>query len=239
MTGTSCSIGSRIDRDGFAIIADAIRADWIDRVLSALDRADDDAGRRAKSNQVYAIRNLLRQVPEVAELARSAQVRALVDPIAGTEARVARAIFFDKTPEANWKVAWHQDLSIAVKQRIEAEGYGPWSLKAGVHHVQPPVQVLRQMLAVRIHLDDCLEENGPLLVLPGSHAHGILTSADIAQWRRDVPSVACCVGRGGAVLMRPLLLHASSAATKPGHRRVIHLECAAGTLPGGLEWEQT
>ena len=36
--------------------------------------------------------------------------------------------------------------------------------------------------------------------------------------------------------MRPLLLHASSIAIVPTHRRVIHLEYASQSLADGLEW---
>jgi ectoine hydroxylase-related dioxygenase (phytanoyl-CoA dioxygenase family) len=154
----------------------------------------------------------------------------------GTKARVVRGLLFDKTPDANWKVAWHQDLSIAVRQRIEVPGFGPWSNKAGVTHVQPPVAVLENMITVRLHLDDCGPENGPLRVLPGSHSAGVLAPASIGQWTRDVAPVDCHVAAGGAVVMRPLLLHASSTANCPGHRRVVHLEFASGPLPGGLEW---
>jgi ectoine hydroxylase-related dioxygenase (phytanoyl-CoA dioxygenase family) len=94
------------------------------------------------------------------------------------------------------------------------------------------------MVTVRLHLDDCGADNGPLRVIPGSHAQGILMGDEIAHWRKNITGVACEVPRGGVLLMRPLILHASSSAKVPGHRRVIHLEYAAGELPGGLEWAE-
>lgn len=142
-----------------------------------------------------------------------------------------RGLLFDKTPESNWKVPWHQDLSIAVAARVEAPGFGPWSVKDGVVHVQPPVEVLETMITLRLHLDDCGPDNGPLRVLPGTHALG-----KVAAPPENVSEVVCCLPAGGALLMRPLLLHASSPAVAPGRRRVIHLEFASGALPGGLEW---
>src|SRR5262249_36630616 len=145
-------------------------------------------------------------------------------------------ILFDKTPEANWKVTWHQDVTIAVAARREVEGFGPWSMKAGVIHVQPSAEILEQMLAVRIHLDDCGPENGPVRVLPGSHRLGKLTTEEIATIRVAVNEQPCIASRGTALLMRPLIVHASSGATRPGHRRVIHIEYANCTLPGGLDW---
>jgi ectoine hydroxylase-related dioxygenase (phytanoyl-CoA dioxygenase family) len=119
---------------------------------------------------------------------------------------------------------------------VDVPGYGPWSVKTGVAHVQPPVEVLRNMLTVRLSLDDCGPENGPLNLLPGSHAAGVLSAAQVARWRHTVTPVACHVPAGGALLMRPLILHASSEAALPGRRRVVHLEYAAGDLPGGLQW---
>jgi len=185
---------------------------------------------------VHAVRNLLEAVPEVRALARLESVRALAEPVLGPGCFVVRAILFDKTPDANWKVAWHQDLTIAVRERAEAPGFGPWSEKAGIPHVQPPAAVLERMLTVRVHLDDCGRENGPVQVIPGSHAHGRLAADEISRWRETREPVFCTSARGGALVMRPLILHASSPATQPGHRRVVHLELAADALPHGLEW---
>jgi ectoine hydroxylase-related dioxygenase (phytanoyl-CoA dioxygenase family) len=95
---------------------------------------------------------------------------------------------------------------------------------------------MEQMLAVRLHLDDCGEENGPLQVLPGSHLAGRLDAEKIQAWRARAPVAPCIVKRGGVILMRPLLLHASSVAQNPAHRRVIHLEYAMHALPAGLDW---
>jgi ectoine hydroxylase-related dioxygenase (phytanoyl-CoA dioxygenase family) len=119
-----------------------------------------------------------------------------------------------------------------VRARRDAEGFGAWSEKAGVMHVQPPAAILERMLTVRLHLDAGDEANAPLRVIPGSHSRGRLDAAAIAHLRETSTVVACLVPRGGALLMRPLLLHASSAS----RRRVVHLEFAAGELPAGLEW---
>jgi ectoine hydroxylase-related dioxygenase (phytanoyl-CoA dioxygenase family) len=172
----------------------------------------------------------------VRALARLASVRALVEPVLGPGCFVVRAILLDKTAGANWKVAWHQDLTIAVRERVEAPGFGPWSEKAGIPHVQPPRGVLERMLTVRVHLDHCGRDNGPVQVIPGSHARGRLAADEIARWRDGREPFLCTSPRGGALVMRPLVLHASSPATKPGHRRVVHLEFAADELPHGLEW---
>ncbi len=180
-------------------------------------------------------RNLL-DLPLAIELAHSEVVRALAESILGAGCFAVRGLLFDKTPGANWKVPWHQDLTIAVRGRCEAEGFGPWSVKAGVDHVQASQAVLEQMLAVRVHLDDCGPGNGPLRLIPNSHRGGVLRTAAIeASVARQAAEVS--VAPAGSVLaFRPLLLHASSAAVAPSHRRVVHFDFAACDLPGGLEW---
>jgi ectoine hydroxylase-related dioxygenase (phytanoyl-CoA dioxygenase family) len=227
-----------IERDGFAVVPEALDAPTVAALTAAVGGARDGAGSQRRGS-VYALRNLLEDVPEVTALADAPEVRALVAPILGPDCFPVRGILFDKTPEANWNVVWHQDLSIAVRERRDVEGFGPWSEKAGVIHVQPWAWVLERMLTVRLHLDDCDETNGPLLVLPGSHRSGRLTAAEIQHRRTFTASVPCPVPVGGALLMRPLLLHASSASQSPRHRRVIHLEYAAEPLPHGLQWHHS
>jgi len=174
--------------------------------------------------------------PAVRALATSPKLRALVEEVLGDPSFPVRALLFDKTPAANLLVPWHQDLSICVKFRLYVPGFGPWSTKAGVVHVQPPVYILERMLAVRIHLDPTDDTNGALRVLPGSHTLGRLNSQQIAALQQGARPVTCFVPGCGLVLMKPLLLHASSAGTSPAHRRVIHIEFAAVDLPGGLQW---
>jgi ectoine hydroxylase-related dioxygenase (phytanoyl-CoA dioxygenase family) len=217
--------------DGFALVPDVVSRDRVDELLAALGAAAEGKGVRRREN-VYAIRNLLEAVPAVRELARSSAIRALVEPVLGAGAFAVRGILFDKTPDANWKVTWHQDLTIAVRERIDVDGFGPWSEKAGIIHVQPPAPVLERMVTVRLSLDPC----GPENVIPGSHRHGRLSAEQVQRWRAEHGAVATCLAAGGALLMRPLLLHASSPSTSPAHRRVVHLEFAVDALPGGLEW---
>ena len=224
-----------LEEDGYAIVPDVIGRPEVERLLDALDAAGGSQGARRRES-VYAIRNLLEAVAEVRALAESPLVRALVERVLGPGAFPVRGILFDKTPDANWKVAWHQDLAIAVREKRDTPGFGPWSEKAGVAHVQPPAAVLERMLTVRVHLDDCGPENGPVHVIPGSHRHGRLDAEASGRLRESTTAVPTCTGAGAALLMRPLLLHASSPSTTPAHRRVIHIEFAADDLPGGLEW---
>lgn len=215
-----------VERDGFAMVPNILSVAEQRKLLDVLGPVSG-AGRRG----------LLAQ-PAVAELACSSALLALVRPHLPAEPLPVRALFFDKSPEANWLVTWHQDLTVALRNRVEVPGFGPWSVKDGVPHVQPPVELLERMLAVRLHLDAADETNGALRVLPGSHRMGRLAATRIQELRSEQPEAVCAMSAGGALLMRPLLLHASSRSSSARHRRVLHIEYAAFSLPGGLNWHE-
>lgn len=224
----------KISQQGFAIVPDVLDVPAVERVRKAIARLAvrlSAGGRRG----AYAIRNLLHVDAETRTLAIHPLLRPFIAPVLGEKYFAVRAILFDKIPAANWMVPWHQDRVIAVTTRLEVKGFNAWSRKAGVWHVQPPVNVLENMLAVRVHLDDCGPDDGGLRLLPGTHRFGFLN--DTAEYSKsNVIEVGCQSPAGGIVVMRPLILHASSPALSPRHRRVIHIEYAAAELPGGLEW---
>lgn len=234
MTPGMSGCAAAIEQHGYGRVSAVIGSAEVERLLAAVSRLQAEEGAYNRGG-MYAARHLLQRVPEVAELACSEVAEGLVAPVLGPGWRAVRAIYFDKTPAANWKVPWHQDLTIAVREHRDAPGFGPWSVKGGIPHVQPPVEILERMLAVRFALDENDEENGPLRVLPGTHALGRLSADEIARLRDERDGVVCPVPAGGVLLMRPLLLHASSPMASGRSRRVIHIEYAAGGLPHGLE----
>jgi hypothetical protein len=207
---------SQLECDGFQILESVLPSAECDVLAAELTLLL--AQQRGKAG---GVRNLLRISARVAQLANSPTLLELAEKSTGSSAFPVRAILFDKNPTANWLVPWHQDLSIAVAERIETAGFTGWSVKDGVPHVLPPPEILAGMLTVRLHLDDCTA--------------GVLTVTEFEKWKqRDF--VVCEVPKGGALLMRPLLLHASSLANEPSHRRVLHIEYAAIDLPSGLQW---
>jgi ectoine hydroxylase-related dioxygenase (phytanoyl-CoA dioxygenase family) len=232
---TASSIES-VQLDGFAVVPSVVAASTIDALVRAIDSAGPLDAVLRRVEEVYGMRDLLRAIPEVRQLAASPELLDLVEPILGLNAFAVRGLLFDKTALANWSVPWHQDLTITVKSRVDAPGFGPWNMKVGIPHVRPPVEVLERMLTLRVHLDDCDAGQGPLRVLPGSHLDGRLSAEATRDRLKRVKAVDCLVPKGGVVLLRPLLLHASSAATEPSRRRVIHLEYAVDALPGGVDW---
>ncbi len=224
-----------LNERGFVVLDRVLSENSIEALKGELSNVAD-AGAVRKRNEIYAIRNLLELSPAVEKLSRSPQIRSLITPLLSDRAFPVRAILFDKIAGANWLVPWHQDVTICVAERREVPGFGPWSIKAGFWLVQPPLSVLQRMVSVRIHLDQCDETNGALRVIPGTHRLGRLAPQTIREAEEKNGVAICSVGVGGVLLLKPLLVHASSAARCPTHRRVIHLDFANSDLSGGLRW---
>ena len=173
--------------------------------------------------------------------ANTRTVKGLSEAVLETRARPVRAILFDKSPDANWTLAWHQDTKIAVRhrhwEREDVPGYEAWSEKEGVPHCRPPVEVLQRMVAVRLHLDPSEATNGPLRISPGTHRLGLIPESDIETTVAAHGERTLLAAPGDALLMSPLTLHASSRSTSERHRRVLHIEYAAETaLDPRLTW---
>jgi hypothetical protein len=171
-----------------------------------------------------------------AVLAPAASLGRLAAARLGPDTRAVRAILFDKTPNTNWALGWHQDRVIIVRERIDTPGYGPWSIKRGLTHVAPPPALQAGMLTMRVHLDPVPLTNAPLLVAPGSHRLGRIAEARIMSVVRDHGSVACLADAGDVWLYATPIVHASAAAERPARRRVLQVDFACGDLPNGLRW---
>jgi len=154
----------------------------------------------------------------------------------GEEAKPVRAILFNKSPESNWSLAWHQDRTICVKHKCEVAGFGPWTVKRGMHHVAPPFELLARMVTLRAHLDDVPASNAPLLIAPGSHAFGRIPVGEVDGIVRSCGTKVCLAEAGDIWLYSTPILHASEAASAPTSRRVFQVDFASEALPGGLEW---
>ena len=230
---------AQLREHGFAIVPDVLDQTMVVQLRELIDRARQSQNSENVSNTsgTYGLRNLTDVVPEVADIVTVPQICQLLEAAIGQNAFMVRSTLFDKTPGANWGVFWHQDLSIAVAERHECDGYSAWTRKAGVQCVQPPIDLMERVLAVRLHLDDCTAENGALKVLPGTHKMAKLCTSEVERQQSQIKEVTCEVPAGGAVLMRPLLLHASSPMEQPTSRRVIHFEFANFELPSPLQWK--
>lgn len=170
-------------------------------------------------------------IPEVKGLASNPALVALAARFIGDRPIPFRATLFDKSRASNWLVAWHQDTALPLARRVDDSAWGPWSVKGGVLHAIAPMSALATVIALRVHLDESTDENGPLRVLPGTHSGGVLTHDEIQRLASTVAPIACVAPAGGVVAMRPLVVHASSKARGDRPRRVLHIEYAASVHP--------
>lgn len=210
---------------GFAVVPRVFDRREVDAILHALQ------GTTLHRSRAGA-RHLL-SVPAVAALATDPRLLAFAAEVLGSAPVPFGATLFDKSTDANWLVAWHQDRALPLIERREAAGWGPWSQKDGVVYANAPATALEKVVALRVHLDDSTAENGPLRVLPGTHTLGVLSDAEINDAVQSIEQVICTVERGGVIVMRPLTVHASSKVTAAASRRVLHFEYAAATFDEG------
>jgi ectoine hydroxylase-related dioxygenase (phytanoyl-CoA dioxygenase family) len=229
-------LAARFAETGFAVLPDLYAPHEVAALLRTVEQAPASGPNFRRSQEVFAIRDLLGEVPDLWPLLDSAALRQLLGQLFPAGCQLVKAIYFDKPAGSNWLVAWHQDLMINVNRRADLPGFGPWTSKPEGVSVQPPVAVLEDVVTLRIHLDDCDATNGALKVVPGSHRHGVVPAAAIADFTPD--ATFCAVPAGGAMLMKPLLLHASNRSTSPRPRRVMHLEFASVELPIGMAWRE-
>ena len=218
--------------DGYELITSFLDPEQLDKLTSEIGSVE-------LSRSAGGVRNAHVKYPCIGELCSSISVLDKAASFLHSTPMLVRAILFNKNESNNWFVPWHQDKTVSVSIRFQAKGWGPWSEKDGVLHVQPPIEVLNSMVTFRIHLDATSEKNGCLSVAPGSHKYGVLTQQEIIEKSDSLVPVLCNAPAGSALVMRPLLLHASSKGTAPTQRRVLHLEYSDYKLPSGVSWAES
>ena len=168
-------------------------------------------------------------------IGRKSELAQIVWARIGAGARPVRAIAFDKSAENNWGLGWHQERTICVKRRADMTGFGPWTTKQGLQHVQPPFSVTEAMATVRIHLDSVEADNAPLLIASGSHRCGLIREMDISEVVEASEIHSCQAEAGDVWLYATAVLHASERAVRPKRRRVLQVDYSASNLPAPLE----
>ncbi|UOE46919.1 phytanoyl-CoA dioxygenase family protein [Mucilaginibacter sp. SMC90] len=225
-----------IAHDGFTVVEDMYTGAEVGAIIKVIESADRSGPLFRKTDDVFAIRQFLKAVPDVAPLLFNDRLKSVISNIFGGGYFVVKSIYFDKPGSSNWFVAWHQDLTISVDSKIDIAGYGPWTVKQNQFAVQPPINILQDNFTIRIHLDDTDEENGALKVLPGSQLKEIYRPENI-DWQQET-EVSCSVPIGGIMIMRPLLMHASNRTTNNKKRRVVHIEFSRAELAEGIDWAE-
>ena len=223
-----------LKENGFSILADLYSDEEISGILACIENAEQEGNSFMKTKDLFAIRQLIKNVPELTDLLFNEKLTELISDLSESEYFLTKAIYFDKPSESNWFVAYHQDLSISVDHKTELENYTNWTFKKGQHGVQPPIEILEDTITIRIHLDKTDRNNGALKVIPKSHLKGIVR-ADSKNWNLENEFI-CEVEKGGVMLMKPLTLHASNRTTNGKKRRVIHLEFNKHNLTEPLAW---
>jgi ectoine hydroxylase-related dioxygenase (phytanoyl-CoA dioxygenase family) len=220
--------GGPVQDDGFSVVActfNNVEVGTIGSMLAETTLVRSRAGARH-----------LMRYPEIEQLAYDRRLLSIARGFLGGDPIPFRATFFDKSPQQNWLVPWHQDTALPVRRRLDVAGWGPWSIKSGVLYAHVPATALERVIALRVHIDDSCSDNGPLRVIPGTHRVGVLSDAEVGKHAQSIAPVECLVAAGGIVAMRPLIIHASSKASADGSRRVLHIEYSDRIrIEGGLE----
>lgn len=216
-----------LDQTGFSIAPSLLSAAECDAAIVHPGDMGETTG--------AGTRRLL-SLPWCVALAHKIRYSAVLADIIPRHYFVVQCTYFEKSPTKNWLVAWHQDLSIPVAAYVPHPALSGWSEKEGQLTVQPPAEMMADILAIRVHLDECRVEDGALRVVPRSHTQGRLNADAIKKMRRQQGETVCPVSRGGSLMFRPLLLHASSKSSAGKPRRVLHFLFAPSQIPYGLKW---
>jgi ectoine hydroxylase-related dioxygenase (phytanoyl-CoA dioxygenase family) len=212
------AVSRSIENNGYGIVPQVVTSEDIRCLLPDLEQSTSQRNRAG-------VRHLLNN-PAVARLATDQRMLGIAQSVLGHDAFPFKATLFHKSSEANWLITWHQDTALPLCEKQQTPGWGPWSTKEGVIYAHAPASALERVVALRLHLDDSMEENGPLRVVPGSHRGGVLSDEQIENIVDKSEPVTCLVEQGGVIVMRPLIIHASSKSHSDKPRRVLHIEYA-------------
>ncbi|MFV0201786.1 phytanoyl-CoA dioxygenase family protein [Empedobacter falsenii] len=227
---------SEIEELGFTTIENIYSTEEVQKIIETINQVDTSKDTFRKSNDLFAIRQFLKEVPETQNLIFNENLQKVISELFGKNYFVIKSIYFDKPETSNWYVSYHQDLTISVDKKIELDNFKFWTTKQNQFAVQPPIEILENIYTIRIHLDDTDENNGALKVIEKSHLKKIYRPENF-DWKTE-KETTCNVNKGGIMIMKPLTLHSSSRTTNNKKRRVIHIEFSDTNLPKGLNWSE-
>lgn len=220
---------TNFEKDGCLTIASVYKTEEIERIVELMSSLQVE--------QTFGVRQFLKKYEVLIPIVFNENLKSIIRSIS-KKAVVIRSLYFDKPPNANWMVNWHQDLTVELKDKKETAGFKNWRVLPKRTTAQPPLNVLEQMFTIRIHLDDCLKTNGALNVVKGTHKEGIIPIKEgLDNWvgNREV----CEIQKGGVLIMRPLVLHASKRTENNQNRRIVHIEFSDYELPNNLKWRES
>ncbi len=219
---------------GFTVLNGIYTTAELKQLISIIDAADKSGNTFRKTDDLFAIRQILKEIPAVLPVIFNEKLTQLITELFDDDYFVSKSIYFDKPQKSNWFVAWHRDLTVSVNKKVALLGFTNWTVKQNQFAVQPPLDILKENFTVRLHLDNTDKDNGALKVIPGSH----LDSEFNTDGAYKEAEVICDVEAGGVMLMRPLLMHASNRTVNDQRRRVLHIEFSKGALPEQIDWSE-
>lgn len=228
-----------INSEGFAIIDNVYSENEIEKIISEIEKVAENKTENStfrKSEDLFSIRQFHKEIPETLNVIFNQNLREIIKLNFGENYFITKSIYFDKPEKSNWFVAYHQDLTISVDIKVEIENFENWTTKQNQFAVQPPKEILQQNFTIRIHIDKTTKENGALKVLNKSHKKGIVRTENI-ELENEIETI-CEIEKGGIMIMKPLIFHASNKTTNNERRRVIHIEFSNQKLPNELEWSE-
>ena len=229
----------KINSDGFTIINAIYSAVEIEKIISEIEKvtkATISNSTFRKSDDLFAIRQFHKEIPETLFYIFNLNLIKFIKMNFGENYFITKSIYFDKPEKSNWLVSYHQDLTISVDKKIKVDHFENWTVKHNQYAVQPPIEILENNFTIRIHLDKTTKDNGALKVLNSSHKNGI-SRIENMNLKEEIETI-CEVEKGGIMIMKPLIFHASNKTTNNERRRVIHIEFSNQKLPSGLEWSE-
>ena len=215
-------LAKQFEHDGFVWLRNALSPAQIDALLQASTLNDRPGGRAGADSPLF---QLVEGGPT------SAAIREIWPDMVAV-----RLVSFDKNPQTNWGVPWHQDRIIAVQERHDLPEFVAWTRKSSAWHCEPPTDLLQEMLFVRVHLDDNTAENGAMQFAPGSHRLGKVPTETAGQVARKFKTETSQAKAGDILVLKMLTLHRSRPAPTADHRRVLRVDFAPCPLPLPLCW---
>lgn len=228
---------NEITSEGFTILNNVYTENEIEKLISLIEKKTENNTENAtfrKSQDLFAIRQFHKEIPETLDFIFNQNLKDIIENTFGKGYFITKSIYFDKPEKSNWFVAYHQDLTISVNKKIEIENFENWTVKQNQFAVQPPTAILEKNFTIRIHIDKTTKDNGALKVINNSHSKGIFRVENLEIENETI----CEVEKGGIMIMKPLLFHASNKTTNNERRRIIHIEFSNQQLPDGLDWSE-
>ena len=226
-----------IESEGFVIIENIYSIAEVENLISVIESVTENEIKKStfrQSQDLFAIRQFHKEIPEALKHIFNEKLNEIITSTFGEDFFITKSIYFDKPEKSNWFVSYHQDLTISVDKKVALENFQNWTNKQNQFAVQPPIEILENNFTIRIHLDKTTKDNGALKVINKSHRNGI---SRIENLRLENETI-CEVDKGGIMVMKPLLFHASNKTTNNERRRVIHIEFSNTELPNELNWSE-